>query len=695
MTKLKKKWSLKSLALMIEKKYNTNNIILKKIILVLSILLLINPVVLFIIFDSIIIGICIPLATILLTFVLYQNKKTKPLSVLLFNVIFVLSLFLHAEAIFTANFSDYIIENLYEPKENYYFNLPYLKKTFRDKEFVVQYFTNRQGFRISSEDEPEISVTQVDWLFIGDSYTQGAQVQYEDLYTTKLYKSFPDKTILNAGISGWGLPEEFNYYKIEGKKYKPSKVILQVCNFNDFMNVKERKTGFSDYLMAHSNFARYLLYDLKYANPAELPLGRWVEPFYPSDKLNEEYNIFYKSSSEKKLEDLKNFAFYLKQLNTEVTKNGSDLIVIQIPTKEQVSYKYFEEVINGFKIDVSKLDMNFPNKFLDSICKENKIKHIDLLHDFADSEQELFYQYDEHLNAIGHQQIANSIKNFLGAGGNSFTWYQSFSEHNTADRYPNFSITKNNLLAFQSIRDNNLELFIGDSLLNSSQRLTWNDVDEIHPSLSPDNLQIVFTEGNQESNRTKVAIMNLDGSERRYITDKENLFGAIPSFSHDGLKVSYAEWREDKKNGDLSNSYIVIKELSTGKKIKITSETFESWRPIFSPDGRFLFFISKMNENQFDIYSFDLITNEIKNLTNTNYDEWDPAISRDGRFLAYSGKLNNNWDLFILDFSTSNKKQLTSSLGDEWDPSFSPDGKTLYFAGTFGLHNGIYRIGLK
>ena len=290
--------------LMIEKKYNTNNIILKKIILVLSILLLINPVVLFIIFDSIIIGICIPLATILLTFVLYQNKKTKPLSVLLFNVIFVLSLFLHAEAIFTANFSDYIIENLYEPKENYYFNLPYLKKTFRDKEFVVQYFTNRQGFRISSEDEPEISVTQVDWLFIGDSYTQGAQVQYEDLYTTKLYKSFPDKTILNAGISGWGLPEEFNYYKIEGKKYKPSKVILQVCNFNDFMNVKERKTGFSDYLMAHSNFARYLLYDLKYANPAELPLGRWVEPFYPSDKLNEEYNIFYKSSSEKKLEDL-------------------------------------------------------------------------------------------------------------------------------------------------------------------------------------------------------------------------------------------------------------------------------------------------------------------------------------------------------------------------------------------------------
>ncbi len=33
--------------------------------------------------------------------------------------------------------------------------------------------------------------------------------------------------------------------------------------------------------------------------------------------------------------------------------------------------------------------------------------------------------------------------------------------------------------------------------------ITVNDVDEIHPSVSPDNSSIVFTEGNQASNKTK------------------------------------------------------------------------------------------------------------------------------------------------------------------------------------------------
>ena len=42
------------------------------------------------------------------------------------------------------------------------------------------------------------------------------------------------------------------------------------------------------------------------------------------------------------------------------------------------------------------------------------IKHLDLLNDFTDSEQELFYQYDEHLNVLGHEQMAISIHGFLG-----------------------------------------------------------------------------------------------------------------------------------------------------------------------------------------------------------------------------------------------------------------------------------------
>lgn len=675
------------------KQYNTST--LKGIILFCTVIILINPVVLYLVSNNIIVSIGAPLFSVVVMQLLNHNSRTRPFGVLVFNLLLVMSFFLHAEAIFTINFKEYIIDDLYTVKQKYYFNRPLLNQTFTDKEFVVQYKTNKQGYRISTEDDPEIILEKVDWLFLGDSYTQGAQVQYEDLYTTKLFTYCPDKIIANAGISGMGLPEEYNYYISEGKDLKPKKVILQICNFNDFMNVKERKSGFSDYLMHYSNFSRFLLYDFKYANPAELPLGRWTEPFYPNESANKDYNVFYQPNSEIKREDFRNFEAYIKKLNEAVIASGAELVIVQIPTKEQVYYKFFEEVITDFKIDVSKLDMNFPNKLLDRICRENSIKHLDLLNDFTNAEQQLFYQFDEHLNVHGHQQMARSIYNFLNNKAYQDSTLTLLSSVNTGDRYPNFPGTGNNILSFQSFRDRNMELFIADSLLQSPQRLTWNNIDEIHPWLSSEGKKIAFTEGDQESNKTKVCIMNLDGSDRKYITNEKNVFGAIPSFSYDDSKITYAEWRQDEKSGNFSNSYIVVYDLTTNKKTFITTADFESWRPIFSPDNKKLFFISKEVNQQFDVFMYDISTAEKKNLTNTRYDEWDVAVSKNGENLVYAGRKDGNWDLFLQKISTCKTEQLTRSLGDEWDPTFSPSDNSIFFAGTFGFRNGIFKMDLK
>lgn len=680
---------------MIENTKRVEKSSLKRIVLLLTLIILLNPVIIYLITKNILLSILIPLFSFLVVIPLNENQKTKPLSVLVINFLIVISFFIHAEAIFTFNFSDYIIDDLYVVKKNYYFNRPYLNNTFIDKEFKVLYKTNKQGFRIGAEDEPEISLEKVDWLFIGDSYTQGAQVQFEDLYTSKLFDFFPDKIIANAGISGLGVPDEYNYYINEGKNFKPKKVFLQVCNFNDFMNVHEREIGFSDYLMQYSNFARFILYGFKYANPAELPLGRWTEPFYPNEKSNEDYNIFYKSSSSVKQQDIKNFEIYIKKLNEAVRNSGAELIILQIPTKEQIYYNFFDEVVTNFKIDVTKLDMNFPNKLLKSICNENNIKHLDLLNDFTDSKQNLFFHFDEHLNIYGHQQIAQSISKLLENEKNITYKAELLSEFNAGDRYPNISQTDCNMLSFQSFKDGNMELFISDSLMQVPKRLTWNSIDEIHPWLSPDSKTIVFTEGNQADNKTKVALMNIDGSERRYITNEKNEYGSIPSFNYDGSKITYAAWQQDEINGKFSNPIIVVYDLLSNKKVFITSDEFESWRPIFSPDNKQLFFISKELNNQFDIFSYDLQSGVKKNITNTPYDEWDPFISGNCNFLVYAGKKEDNWDLFMLDLSNSKLEQLTSSIGNEWDPSFSPCGKYVYFAGTFGFRNGIFKINLE
>src|SRR5690606_4953617 len=303
----------------------------------------------------------------------------------------------------------------------------------------------------------------------------------------------------------------------------------------------------------------------------------------------------------------------------------------------------------------------------------------------------LFFDFDEHLNVEGHDQIALSIATLLNSSIET-SKNEVLSSLNVGDRYPRFSNKNNNLLTFQSWRDGNMELFTADSLLQSQVRLTWNNEDELHPWLSPDGHQLVFTEGDQSSNHTNVAIMDMNGNNRRYITSDENTYGAIPSFDYTGTKIAYAEWKSS--NGVLTQPYIVIYDLLTGNKDKITPADYESWRPIFSPDNTMLYYIAK-KDYQFDIYTYRFEDGKNANLTDSGFDEWDPVISSDGKKLVYAGKENDNWDLFMIHLETGSRTRLTKSKGDEWDPCFSNCGQYVYYAATYGLRNGIFRITLN
>lgn len=658
--------------------------------IITGILLLINPVAIYLLSGGFWLSIIISTLAITITVFIIENNRINRLTTIWLNIIIVISLLLHTEIIFTYKFPDYIIEDLYTIKSNYYFNRPYLDKTFQDKEYYVHYKTNAQGFRIGKEDDPEVKIKECDWLFIGDSYTQGAQVEYEDLFTTKLFDHFPNKIIVNAGISGLGIVDEYYYYINEGKKLNPKKVFLQICNFNDFMKVEKRTSGFSDYLMHHSNFARYILYDFKYANPSELPLGRWTEPFYPDKKSNDNYNIFHKTQTEIKKKDIENFKLYLKKFIKAVKENNAELVLIQIPTKEQVSYKYLNEVLNEFNIDIDELDMEYPNKLLSSLSKENKIEHIDLLQNFIKEHQFLFFDFDEHLNELGHKEIAKYISESIKKSIINKSTI-NLSLLNVGDRYPIFS-TESFDMFFQSWRDGNMEIFTADSIMTNFRRLTWNKIDELHPWPSPDGKQLVFTEGDQALNNTKIVVMDTSGQNRKHLINQEGMFGAIPSFNYKGDKITYAAWHI--ADGKYTNPYIVVQNLETGYKENITHDKFEHWRPIFSPDEKKLYYIAKENNTQFDIYSYSFELKKTSNITKSNYDEWDPCISNDGMRIVYAGQKNGNWDLFLINLENGKLTQLTDSKGDEWDPSFSPCGQYIYYAATYGLKNGIFKMTL-
>ena len=646
----------------------------------LLILLSVNPITLYLLFHSLIIAFIIPFFILVVSIIL--QKSTKFGHIYFYYFVFFFSLLYHAELIFNIVFPNYIIKNLYEIKDGFYFNKPFLKENLQDKEFNSDYYTNSEGYRISTKTDNNRTIKDCDWLFLGDSYVQGAQVNYEQLFTTVLYKSFPNKIILNAGISGLGIIDEYLLYKSLEKKLRPDKVFLVLCNFNDFMNVSENHLNYSDYLIDKSNFLRFILFDYKYSNPQTLPLGRWTEPFFKDESDNTDYNVFFKKSSDKKIKDIENLKKYLKIFNDEVKKNNSQLVVIQIPTKEQVYYKYFDEVINSFKIDVKNLDMNAPNDILQKACIDNGIKLIDLREPFARSESEVYFQFDEHLNQFGHKVIANEIVSKFKAESLRYTLLTSGIIY---DRYPTFD-NKSQQVAYQSLIDGNFEIILTDKSFTKSSRITFNEVNEIHPVFK-DSISM-FAIGDQEAGKLKVQQLNLTNGTRSMISE-DSLYGAIPQFSNGNSNlITYAEW-SDKKN---SKSRIVLANTATKSKIAISPAMNESWRPIFSPSDTVIYYISKSKE-YYSIYSYNTLNQKSSLFFEQNFDIWDISISPDDSRMVFSGNPDKNWDLFILNIESKKLKRLTTSKGDEWD-SFFQSNNTLLFAGEFGFSYGIYRINL-
>ncbi len=112
-------------------------------------------------------------------------------------------------------------------------NIPNIN-TIRDSirgQIKVLYQINSKGIR-----GPEYSYEKEDneyrILLLGDSYTEGYIVEFNDLFSEVMTKQLNNKEgslffqALNSGTSGWSTDQELIFFQNEGKKYRPDLTIL-------------------------------------------------------------------------------------------------------------------------------------------------------------------------------------------------------------------------------------------------------------------------------------------------------------------------------------------------------------------------------------------------------------------------------------------------------------------------------------
>lgn len=100
-------------------------------------------------------------------------------------------------------------------------------------------YTNSQGFRDREHAlAPAGAGPRI--LALGDSFTWGAGVSYDDVFVTRLERRlrdvFKEAEIVNLAVPAWGPHEEFHLLKTYGIRFRPDLVMLNFFVGNDIQN---------------------------------------------------------------------------------------------------------------------------------------------------------------------------------------------------------------------------------------------------------------------------------------------------------------------------------------------------------------------------------------------------------------------------------------------------------------------------
>lgn len=182
-----------------------------------------------------------------------------------------------------------------------------------------------------------------------------------------------------------------------------------------------------------------------------------------------------------------------------------------------------------------------------------------------------------------------------------------------------------------------------------------------------------IAESGAKDNRTKkLAIMDYDGANHRYLTDGTYLV-LTPRFSPNVQKIAYLNYID----GDPR---IFIFDLQSGQNQELGNFKNMSFAPRFSYDGKKLIMSFEENGNS-DIYEMQLDSRKLTRLTHNSAIDTSPSYSPDGKYITFSSDRSGSQQLYVMNNDGSNTKRISFGVGhgNYGTPVWSPRGDLIAF----------------
>ncbi len=194
--------------------------------------------------------------------------------------------------------------------------------------------------------------------------------------------------------------------------------------------------------------------------------------------------------------------------------------------------------------------------------------------------------------------------------------------------------------------------------------------------------RIVFVDesGTAENRRKRLAIMDQDGGNMKYLTRGDNL-AVTPRFSPTSQEVTYMAFGDGDPRVYLLN-------IETGQREIVGNFPGMTFSPRFSPDGQKVV-MSLAEGATTNLYVLDLRSRQTTRLTNTAAIDTSPSYSPDGSQIVFESDRGGTQQIYVMPASGGAAKRLSFGEGRYSTPVWSPRGDYIAFTRQKGNSFGI------
>jgi TolB protein len=192
----------------------------------------------------------------------------------------------------------------------------------------------------------------------------------------------------------------------------------------------------------------------------------------------------------------------------------------------------------------------------------------------------------------------------------------------------------------------------------------------------------VAESGPAQSRIKRLAIMDQDGADNRYLTDGSSLV-LTPRFSPSAQEITYLSYATGTPSVFLLN-------LDSGQRHSIGNFPGMTFAPRFSPDGSRLI-LSRSEHGASNIFVFAPGSRQMSRLTSGDAIDTSPCYSPDGRQIVFNSDRGGSPQLYVMGADGGGVRRISFGSGKYGTPVWSPRGDLIAFT---KIDGGSFYIGV-